>query len=255
MKERKKFCLNRVFLLMQKTLYENIKYVIIGLSTIFTVFSVIIFFSQVNEERSWEYMEVFYLTGYFISGIFISGMAFTNLRTKEKAMSYLSLPASTFEKYLSEWILTTFGFTILYTLIFYLFNFILLLFGTSYSSPNILDLTDYRIIDGFQHYFILQSLFLAGAATFKKVPIFYTGFTLFIVGMILSIFGLSLSFVLKEIFEAYYVNDFEKTMDIHFYNNSFTDLAIAKIPTYFYWYLMTPVFWLVGFFKLKEKEA
>ena len=255
MKEIKMFCLKRVFLLMQKTLYENIKFVIIGLSTIFTVFSVIIFFSQVNEERSWEYMEVFYLTGYFISGIFVSGMAFTNLRTKEKAMSYLILPASTFEKYLSEWILTTFGFTILYTLIFYLFNFILLLFGTSYSSPNILDLTDSRIINGFQHYFIIQSLFLAGAATFKKVPIFYTGFTLFVLGLILSIFGLSLSYILKEILEAYNVQDFEKTMDTHFYNYNFSDLTIAKVPAYFYWYFMAPIFWIVGFFKLKEKEA
>ncbi len=255
MKEKKAFCLSRVFLLMQKTLYENIKFVTIGLSTIFTLFSVIIFFSQVNEERSWEYMEVFYLIGYFMGGIFISGMAFTNLRTKEKAMSYLSLPASTFEKYLSEWILTTFGFTILYTFIFYLFNFILLIFGTSYSSPNILDLTDPRILNGFQHYFILQSIFLAGAATFKKVPIFYTGFTLFIVGMILSILGLSLSFILKEIFENYYINDFEKTMDTHFYNYNFGDLFIAKIPEYFYWYFLAPVFWVIGFFKLKEKEA
>ena len=54
--------------------------------------------NALGDADAWSEMEGFYVAGFVIAGVFISGMAFTNLRSKEKTMTYLSLPASTVEK-------------------------------------------------------------------------------------------------------------------------------------------------------------
>ena len=69
---------------MQKTAYENIKFVLIGLVTVFGIFSIILFLNGLDEGDAWGKMQAFYVAGFIISGFFISGMAFTNLRTKER---------------------------------------------------------------------------------------------------------------------------------------------------------------------------
>ena len=124
MKNIQSFSIKRILLLMQKTAYENVKFVLIGLVTVFGIFSIILFLNGLDDGDAWGKMQAFYVAGFIISGFFISGMAFTNLRTKEKTMSYLTLPASTLEKFISELLLTTVGFIVIYTAIFYVFNFV-----------------------------------------------------------------------------------------------------------------------------------
>jgi len=241
---------------MIKTAYENAKFVLTGLTIIFGIFTVILFLNGLGDGEAWQNMHGFFVAGFIISGLIISGMAFTNLRSKEKTMSYLTLPASTLEKLISEILLTTVGFAILYTAIFYIFNFIVYLIGTPFNlETNLLNLFDMQVLEGFMYYVILQSVLLAGAATFRKVPLFFTSFTLFVVGVIIIIFIVIIAFGFKEYVENLdMVNlhidgqhyDIETEMENHF---------LVRFPKFMFYYLTAPIFWVVTYLKLKEKEV
>lgn len=251
------FSLKRVYLLIQKTVYENAKFVLIGLSTIFGIFSVILFLNALGDADAWQNMQGFYVAGFVLSGLFISGMAFTSLRSKEKTMTYLSLPASTLEKFISELLITTVGFAIIYTLIFYAFNFVVFIIGAPFNlDANIINLFDLHVLEGFMYYVIFQSILLAGAATFRKVPLFFTSFTLFIAGVIIMIVVVIIAFSMKDYFDGLdHVNI--SLSDTHYdvegeMKNSF---FLFKLPKFMFYYLTAPIFWVVTYLKLKEKEV
>ena len=256
MKNIQSFSIKRVLLLMQKTAYENIKFVLIGLVTVFGIFSIILFLNGLDEGDAWGKMQAFYVAGFIISGFFISGMAFTNLRTKEKTMSYLSLPASILEKFISELLLTTVGFIVIYTAIFYVFNFAVYLIGSPFNlDANIINLFDMEVLEGFMYYVILQSVFLAGAATFRKAPLFFTSFSLFIAGIVILIFVVIIALGFKEYIEN--LDTVNLQMDTGDYDIE-TDMKnnfLVRFPKFMFYYLTAPIFWLVTYLKLKEKEA
>jgi hypothetical protein len=241
---------------MQKTVYENAKFVIIGLGTVFGIFSVILFMNALGEAEAWRNMEAFYVAGFVIAGFFISGMAFNNLRTKEKAMSYLSLPASPVEKLISELLLTTVGFIILYTAIFYVYNFVIYMIGAPFNlEANIINLFHKEVLEGYMYYVILQSVFLAGAATFRKVPLFFTTFALFVAGVAITIFVVILAFAMKGYVESLDMLSVNLDGVDHSYEADFENHFLFKAPKFMFYYLTAPIFWFVTYLKLKEKEV
>jgi len=251
------FSFKRILLMMQKTLYENGKSVIIGLSTVFGIFSFILIISLLNSGgNAWNNLDGFYYAGLIIAGLFISGMAFSNFRNKEKTMSYITLPASILEKFISEWLLTTVVFIIGYTAIFYAFNFLLILFGNVLNiDVNIVNIFNSEFISVMPKYFIMQSIFLAGAATFKKSPFFKTIFSWFLFSIFLIVWLSVLVYFLKGTFETVSFND-QGAFNIG--NNTsynFENHWFIEGMKYFYYYVSAPAFWLYTYFKLKEKEA
>ncbi len=250
------FSIKRILLLMQKTAYENAKLVLIGLATVFGFFSVFLFFNGLNDGDAWGKMHTFYVVGFIVSGFFISGMAFTNLRTKEKTMSYLTLPASSLEKFISELLLTTVGFAVIYTVIFYIYNFAVYLIGTPFNlEVNFIDLSDHWVIEGFMYYVILQSIFLAGAATFRKAPLFFTIFTVFIAGIVIMIFVMIISLGFKEYLESSDIVNFQFDGSDYDIEADIENHFLVRFPKFMFYYLTAPIFWLVTYLKLKEKEV
>lgn len=240
---------------MQKTAYENARFTIIGISTIFGFFSVILFFSALNGANAWDKMNNFYVAGFIISGIFLSGMAFTNFRNKEKTMNYLMLPASTLEKLISELLLTTIVFAIVYTILFFVFNLAASLVASIYGLPtNFVNLMDLNVLEGFMYYVIFQSIFLAGSATFRRAPLFFTLFSLFVAWIAVFIFVVIISTSLKGEFENLAFNNFNIGPNT-FPKEDIENHILVQIPKYMFYYLTAPLFWLVTYFKIKEKEV
>ncbi len=240
--------------MMQKTLYENAKSVSIGLITVFGLFSFILLMSALNNGNAWGKLQTFYYAGMFIAGFFISGMAFANFRNKEKTMSWLTLPASISEKLISEWLLTTIVYLIVYTAIFYAFNLIVFLIGDVFNfEVNFIDIFTKETATLFLHYMIIQSILLAGAATFKKVPLFFTISSLFIFGMIITFYLTILALGIKGQFEVFQFNN--NGMQGNNFNYNLEDHWLLQVPKIMYYYITAPVFWIYTYFKLKEKEA
>lgn len=193
-----------------------------------------------------------------LSGTIFTSTIFMDLSEKKRAVYTLTLPASSFEKYLVGWVLTVLVFPIVYMAAFYavdlpLIYYFIRRYGIDAEVLNIFsDREPYYV--AFVVYAFLNSIALFGAVFFQKMAFIKTAFFFF-----LSVIALSLvnKYFLKLIIgEAIYPRIpfggitvrsgtfFSVWPDEQVQQFYLTALAVS----------VTLLFWLAAFFRLKEKE-
>jgi hypothetical protein len=222
---------------------------------------IISFFVAINNPLGLERMHYnFYHVLIFGGALAMGGAAFHMLNTRQKSVSYLSLPASVTEKYLVAWILSGIGW-LLFVIIFYPFFALLInaiwagimgfplkwchpLSGGCHNQP---DAVIYQI------YFTVHSAFFLGAAAFRQHPIpktFLTGFiTNFIITVvalltILILFGTLFPIPSSETIESVNLDTLER------FNS-----AASEVVKVLFLYILPVIFYVAAFFKLKEREV
>jgi hypothetical protein len=250
------FSIRRILLLMQKELYENLKIVSVGYISFFGIATAVVVLNFIGGGEAWAEFSRFFEFGLFITGLFITGMAFKSFRSKEGTMSYLSIPASVLEKFISMLLLTTIGLTVFYTAAFSLFDFLFTAIGNSLTNHSV---EYFRFFtDELPHlfliYLIVQSVFLAGAATFKKVPLFFTVFWLFVFLLGIGLYSAGLAYLFRDTFEST-AHQLDRGVNLNLMDMKDTGLWISEAPEFIFYYLTAPVFWAITYFKIKEKEA
>jgi hypothetical protein len=195
-----------------------------------------------------------------VFGIIFVGHAFPAFRSKETAASYLTLPASIFEKYLFELIYrvgaTLIVLPVLFWITFHFHGYFFQLFtDLTFEPVNISEINKYLSIEIDEDSWILlmvtsMSLLaitipFAGAAHFAKQPMVKTLFT---VGILVLFFVLLIYFVFVELaLENYHPNE---SMFLIPTNESGAFKFLSTV------FVATNVFMLViTYLKLKEKEV
>jgi hypothetical protein len=248
------FNTSRFLFLFKRDIYENYKFILGTIFTVLSIFSVIILINVIidpGDKNVSDVKGIFYAS-FFISAVFISGMAFSDFRNKEKTMLYLTLPASNFEKFLSNFLLTTIVFYIVFTIAFAIFNLldIAIIKAITNTKINFFFPLDSSITDFFKVIIPTQSILLAGSATFKKTPLFFTTLYTFIFSLTLSIIIL----VITYYFIATNI-EYQKGVFIFLDSNDTDNIISFKIIRIFIQYFMPVLFWIVTYLKIKEKEA
>lgn len=104
---------------------------------------------------------------------------------------------------------------------------------------------------------IIQSIFLAGASYFKKIPIFFTSLYVFIFVLVMSlVIGLFSYYFITELGNEIGLK-FSNVFDFssgHMHEITIDELWSGKILTMFFAYLLAPLFWTITYFNVKEKE-
>ena len=255
------FCIKRIFLLIQKEFFENLKIVGIGFASIIGFTFAILLLSGFNGGFLWHYFnEIFNIT-MMIGGVAIAGMAFSDFRGKERTISYLTLPASHLEKSFTQLFLTSIGFVVSYAITFYIAYLVFLGIGKAFftfdiATFNPFNETTYKAIF---YLVIIQSLFLAGASIFKRVPIFFTGFYMFIFGLVSTIIIAILAYYLSQ-HTGNGTNLRGGNFSLMFSSSNSEDFTIDKMWTgkafeIFFLYLLAPIFWTITYFNVREKEV
>jgi len=246
------FDLKRFWLVLKRDIYINQKPVLIGLSILFFLYLTKVVFIWLGKGyiSAQTDFENFFINGYIIVGIVISGLAFGDFRSKETSMSYLMLPASTLEKALSMILLTTIGYTLLYIIVFVVFNTVAVLGGLVFDVKiGFYNMFNTRFLHTIGGYLIINSILLTGAATFRRSPLIKT---------ILIIFGvfwaavIILSIIAGFIFHN--IVNFDFLQNMAFYNGE-KDLTFLKTIGKILLWITPPVFWSVTYFKIKEKQV
>ncbi|MFK7770595.1 MAG: hypothetical protein AB8F94_00595 [Saprospiraceae bacterium] len=253
------FDFNRFSLLLKKELWSGNKKSLIIAGAIFGFLILIallqIYWSGGYEGMNWNMFPLIILGG----GLIFTSVIFYEFNDKTGTHHYLSLPASTFEKFLSKWLITAVLFPIIASFLFWVyakigdaiyFNHVSETFYTPWK------LTDWWSIFFIKLYIVYQSTFLIGAIVFQK----YTFFKTSVVHWIYTIVSMVITAILfRIIFANMFDGLFSINQDlniqtsnevIHFMENKF--LSILEFAL---WFLVPPIMWVVGFFKLKEKEA
>lgn len=183
-----------------------------------------------------------------IAGFILSSMAFRDLGNPLKRQNYLTLPVSAFEKFLSMWLLTSLGWIGIYTVFFTVYTWFASFIGE--IVYNHLTFEKFQPLGMFsvntmKYYFVLQGIFLAGAAQFR-------GFAFPKTVLTLVIFGAICAGIIYLLMKGYFQYDWEAEPD------PFTDMPVHqvwKIMRWMFWWLLAPLSWVITYIGLKEQEV
>lgn len=110
------------------------------------------------------------LTLYKFGGYFLTSGIFNELGKKSSASQLLTLPASTFEKFLAGWFLTYFLYSVIVIGLLYIVGLVLgvnpVLTSLQLSDPNV-DVSKAYFLDALLSYTALHSVFFLGSIFFK----------------------------------------------------------------------------------------
>ena len=167
------------------------------------MFIVLLFLQSINKFNNWAdgaYLALFIVCSIILGAIYISN-SFPAFRTKEKSMAYLMLPATTYEKFLFEFLSRIVLFILLMPLLLvsvvYFETFLVHNFVTGFEQftisklkignehfnggnldHNLIMWTKYTII---QYGLLLWIIIFTGASHFSKSPLLKTFFTVTII--------------------------------------------------------------------------
>jgi hypothetical protein len=193
-----------------------------------------------------------YASGYaftlLTAGFILSSLAYRDLGNPLRRSTYLTLPASTLEKFLSMWLLTSAGWIVFYTCIYTLYSLLATALG-QIIYPH-LTFVPFQPLGSFAlsimaYYFVLQGIFLAGAAHFRGYPFPKTLLTLVIIG---AIGGIIMYLIMKGYFD----------FDMGDERNPFAGMPSGRMWTvlkWLFWVGLAPVCWVLTYLGLKEQEV
>jgi len=194
-----------------------------------------------------------------VGGAVFTSLSFHEFNDKIGTHHYLSLPASTLEKFVSKWFFTAILFPFFVVIIFWIYTKV----GDSYyNQRHDLSITTWTLNNYWSWFFIKlylagQSIYLLGAIVFQKYTYFKTSLAGFIAA---GLFGLICMGVFRIFFAEYFESFWEMNHHINIGPNEstrelFQEGSFERIAEYALFLLLPIIMLVAGFFKLKEKEA
>ncbi|HTF31736.1 MAG TPA: hypothetical protein VK625_22920, partial [Flavitalea sp.] len=233
-------------------------------------------------QRIFENMQVMtYFFGLALTGCFYGSILFAELSSGPKAMNYLIFPASHLEKLVCGLLYGVVLFFIAYTLVFYIVDIPMVMLGNSLHKSNFpgeavsksseianvfwRTFSDERpTTDSNPHvlfilmYFAVQSAYILGSVYFPKFSFIKTTISLLLVALLISLY---VAKILQPMLPdgGHYVS---LTSFRIFENNDFNQQKIVSLPgwtnntlTFLLKFAFAPIFWVVTYFRFKEKEV
>lgn len=198
----------------------------------------------------------FFFTIMLLSGTIFTSSVFADLGERKKAIAWLVLPASHFEKYLVAWIYSFLLFIIVYTMIFYLALFTALNIQHVHTHRTvILNIFEKQILQMYLVFAFLHAIAFFGAVYFEKLHFIKTGFAFFIIIAVLILLNKGL----LSIFFGRPVDASPPFSNVRFAESGqMVDIKIERQNAPYILYLfiiLTFIFWVAAYFRLKEKQV
>lgn len=183
-----------------------------------------------------------YLWILYIGGFMITNKAFNEMHNHRKAFTYLTLPCSNLERFLSKFLLTTVIFAIGLLAAFYLCSLLSVITNEIFfhNIVTLFDLASTGLWIGIGKYIILQSLFLLGAAYFQKHSVTKTTLVLGCLFIVFAIVLFLFSWIICPSCNQY----------------GLFDLILKSLNgLYFiFWIVVAPICWMVTYVRIAESE-
>ena len=247
------FNINRLYLLIQRQLVVNKKNLFIAFAACFgTILTIFLFIIYGSATVLYIPLIAISFSVIFIGGYIFTSIGFNELHTPDKAYQYLTLPATTLEKLLSVWLLTSFIYIaislILIGIIALLGNLFALAIGAGTQGINALKQIPIFTLIGI--YLITQTVFLLGSCYFRKNNFLKTLLTLFVFGLVLSIYTCINGLI---IFHTYNINFNDQNTSVSL--KYFMEHTFPFIMKLVFEFLVAPFFLTVSYFVLKERQV
>ena len=247
------FDLARFWLLVKMELYRSKKGIIM---TLVISFGISFFLGLIMTPVFEPTLLVFqHFDGYafqlLICGFILSSLTFNDLGNTLKRYQYLMLPASTFEKFMSMWLLTTVGWVVMYTTVFTAYTvFANFIGGLIYSYLTYVPFDPFSefSLATVRYYLVTQGIFMVGATHFKGYVFPKTLISLIVFGMVLALIGYFILYGLPDAGMEQCVTEFEMLEGSALH-------TLWGMLVWMFWWVLAPLCWVVSYFGLKEKEV
>ncbi len=201
------------------------------------------------------------MTGLYFSVLFVGGYVFTagifnELHNPQKSYQFLTLPVSATERLLGGWLLTGIVFPVFGVLAM---SLIVLLANLVMNFT--LDVTPFQSVFSPQSftalkvYVVTQSVFLLGAAYFRKNNFLKTILALFIISVVVQIVVATTAWALFSPFtdggDGLNIGPEHLSPRMETFFTNYIP-AIARVV---FWYLTVPFFLITTWFSLKERQV
>ena len=246
------FDLSRFWLLVKMELFKSKK----GLLMLLVISFGLLFFVSLLFDCAVEKRKIFdahaenYAFHLIIGGFILSSLAFNDLSDTLKRYHYLTLPASPFEKFICMWLLTSVGWIALFTITYTLYTLFANAIGSllfSHMTFQPFDPLGNYSLNSMKTYFVLQGVFLVGAAYFKGYVFPKTLLALilfFTAGGVLAYFIMGDEFFNHDCG----VGECQVLNEMISHNTS-------VVLQWIFWWVLAPVCWINTYWGLKEQEV
>lgn len=202
-----------------------------------------------------NFHDIFYPLVLFFAGYIFTSTAFKELHQYPRNYSYLTLPASILEKFLTKLLLTSAGFIVVSLIGYFVFSAMAavlanVVFHRSFPLFNPFNESVWIVV---RVYFITQSIFLFGSVYFKSHSLLKVLLSSFLLSIFIS---LLFSFAFRIVFYGYSMDELIFSVDgYEFYQMEPLGRTIAAISKVIFYYILAPYFWVLTFLRLKETEV
>lgn len=261
------FSFKRFLLLVKKQGLENLKLYLLCMAALAFILSFVFLFHRLTSVNYFheESIYITYVIGLIIAGAIFASFSFEMLSSKDKAIYYLSFPASRLEKLLVVLFYNIIFFTLFYTLIFFIIKTIYWEYLESLvaSDPTLykmyhIDWKDRNsFMSAFPYFFLLffavQSFYILGSVYFNRFAFIKTTIagSVIIFLFIWYVNNLS-SGQVGNIDPTGSAHVFEEDGSVKVYALPSGVFQVLKHTFQFIW---APVFLMVTYFRLKEKQV
>lgn len=199
---------------------------------------------------------VLFSTIYFLAGTIFTSIIFADLSDRKKAVGYLTLPASHFEKFIIGWLFSYVIFSLIYIGCFYL---ILMLLLNLKHWPN--QHTEvFNVFAGpmtflFVVFTLLHSIAMWGAVFFEKLHFIKTAFCFFISLVVLTLMNTWFieTLIGREVRTATPYSNimfFENNRNVGVAGLRQNDVLVVYIIIF-----IAMILWAATYYRLKEKQV
>lgn len=226
------------------------------IATIIVTYALILYIDFASDNRASRHSE-FWLTWFglylILIGSALTSVIFWEFKTGAGRSQYLSLPASNIEKYISRWFYSLVGYTVLISIIFALFYFLVPISRpTNGWGQEGKQVVKYLILG----YVVAHSVMMMYAIWFNK----YSAPKGILVSNLLSIGFFAFCFIVfrivfNELFSGFFRPQHNVMLDNHDGFENMMENRILPILKFCLWVVVPIFFWIVGYFKMSEKEA
>ena len=184
---------------------------------------------------------------FFFGGLILTSQIFSELHSSHQSYSLLTLPASTLEKLVGSWLITSpFYIVAFWTISFILFCLSYLIAGEPLALSHFFSREIWGSIGS---YLVFQTIFLWGACYFRKNNFLKTALALIGLAIVLGLFTVTLGYlVLNHHGLAFTSEDHVEFTLVH---NSF----IGPTIEFLFWAVLGPYMLLTSYFTLKERQV
>ena len=262
------FSFPRLLQLIRKQWFENSRLYLFSILALLGMLGLIMIFLIIADGKSYaeDSFYVVFIFGLYVTGAVFASMSFAMLGNKEKGTYWLAFPASHLEKLICLIFYNVVVFTLVYCACFFLMKSVAVTYINALvagdpatysfrrsmwdSNHSFLGIVPYFIYG----FFAVQSFYLMGSVYFSRYSFVITTIAGSALIFVFVYFSIEL---FQDSFPGYAWNgDHLRKYDAGF--NSYQRYGLSPWVTDLLWFsvkfIWAPVFWLVAWFRLKEKQ-